>query len=94
MSIFAKGDFKIENSWGNRPTSKDSGKSANRPASGKRPTSGRRPESRENTSLMNVAQRILEPTPDILDKYVADKVYKDFQSEIPPPSSSKSEKKI
>lgn len=28
--------------------------------------------------------------PDILDTYVADKIYKDFQAEIPPPPSSRS----
>ena len=55
MSIFANGEFRIENSW-NKPASKESKRSR------------QRSDSKENNSFVNAAKRLVEPTPDILDQ--------------------------
>ena len=74
MNIFVNGEFKIENSWGNRPSSKESNKS------GKRPTSVSRPVSRQNKSLVEIGKKIINQIPDSLDTFVTDKILKDFQA--------------
>lgn len=67
MSIFANGEFRIENSW-NKPTSKQSKRSNERSAS------------KENNSFVNAAKKLIEPTPDILDQEMSKKIYKEFRA--------------
>ena len=85
MSLFANGDFKIQESWERRANSRNSNRSG---------SARNRSGSRENGSLVGAGQRLLQPTPDILDSHVANHILREFQAEIPPPSSVRSEKKI
>lgn len=83
MNIFNQGDFKIQESWNKKPQSRQSNS---------------RGKSRDtNKSLVNAGKNIIgdhASIPDILDDQVNRYILREFQAEIPPPMSAKSEKKI
>ena len=82
MSFFAKGDFKLKDSWEQKPASRESG-SRNKS----------RQSTEKNRSLVNVGKNIVaDPSTDILDDEISRKVLKDLAYEMHP-GSIKTDKK-
>ena len=70
MSIFAKGDFNIKETWAN---DKDKSKDKETPKG----------QAKRNSILQNAAKNSFEPTHHILDDKIAKKVLNDFNLEGP-----------
>jgi hypothetical protein len=82
MNFLLQGEYKIKESWNQKPQSRQS------------QSRGKSRDKESNKSLVNAGKNIVDfPIPDILDDHVNRYILKEFQAEIPPPSI-KSEKKI
>ena len=81
MNFFYKGDFKLQESWDQKPPSRQS-------------NSRQKERDKEKNKLVNAGKNILaEPTTDLLDDELSKKILKEFADEIPP-VSIKTDKKV
>lgn len=81
MNFFLKGEYKIGESWENKPSGRSNSREKSR-------------DKDRNRSLVNAAKNMMAEPKDILDDDVTKHILKEFAAEIPPPPSVKSEKKI